>query len=51
MTQTSCLALRRISHDRCALGRSLYAIIGFFYTNSYMVVGQPGRLVYADGFT
>jgi len=26
----------------------LYAIIGFFYTNSYMVVGQPGRLVYAD---
>ena len=26
----------------------LYAIIGFFYPESYMVVGQPGRLVYAD---
>ena len=26
----------------------LYAIIGFFYPQSYMVVGQPGRLVYAD---
>jgi len=26
----------------------LYAIIGFFYPLSYMVVGQPGRLVYAD---
>jgi len=26
----------------------LYAIVGFFYPESYMVVGQPGRLVYAD---
>jgi hypothetical protein len=26
----------------------LYAIVGFFYPLSYMVVGQPGRLVYAD---
>ncbi|WP_250475109.1 potassium channel family protein [Caballeronia sp. GAFFF1] len=26
----------------------LYATIGFFYSNSYMIVGQPGRLVYAD---
>ena len=26
----------------------LYAIIGFFYPGSYMVVGQPGNLVYAD---
>jgi hypothetical protein len=26
----------------------LYAIIGYFYPQSYMVVGQPGRLVYAD---
>jgi len=26
----------------------LYAIIRFFYPQSYMVVGQPGRLVYAD---
>lgn len=26
----------------------LYAIIGAFYPLSYMVVGQPGRLVYAD---
>ena len=26
----------------------LYAIIGFFYPQSYMIVGQPGRLVYAD---
>lgn len=25
-----------------------YAIIGYFYPQSYMVVGQPGRLVYAD---
>lgn len=25
-----------------------YAIIGFFFPESYMVVGQPGRLVYAD---
>ena len=25
-----------------------YAIIGFLYPGSYMVVGQPGRLVYAD---
>jgi hypothetical protein len=26
----------------------LYAIIGFFYPQSYLVVGQPGHLVYAD---
>jgi hypothetical protein len=26
----------------------LYAIVGFLYPQSYMVVGQPGRLVYAD---
>jgi amino acid transporter len=26
----------------------IYASIGFFYPQSYMVVGQPGRLVYAD---
>jgi Ion channel len=26
----------------------LYALIGFFYPQSYMIVGQPGRLVYAD---
>jgi hypothetical protein len=26
----------------------LYAIAGFFYPQSYMIVGQPGRLVYAD---
>jgi len=26
----------------------LYAIVGYFYPRSYMVVGQPGRLVYAD---
>ncbi|KXU83778.1 voltage-gated potassium channel [Paraburkholderia monticola] len=26
----------------------VYASIGFFYPQSYMVVGQPGRLVYAD---
>src|SRR6476661_6875522 len=26
----------------------LYAIIGFFYPQSYLIVGQPGRLVYAD---
>ena len=26
----------------------LYAIIGYFYPQSYMVLGQPGRLVYAD---
>jgi Ion channel len=26
----------------------LYAIIGFFYPQSYMVLGQPGTLVYAD---
>jgi hypothetical protein len=26
----------------------LYAIIEFFYPQSYMIVGQPGRLVYAD---
>jgi hypothetical protein len=26
----------------------LYAIIGYFYPLSYMIVGQPGRLVFAD---
>jgi hypothetical protein len=26
----------------------LYAIVGFFYPQSYLVAGQPGRLVYAD---
>lgn len=26
----------------------LYAIVGFFYPQSYMIVGQPGRLVFAD---
>jgi hypothetical protein len=26
----------------------LYAIVGFFYPQSYMIVGQPGSLVYAD---
>ncbi|SDR61085.1 potassium channel family protein [Paraburkholderia tuberum] len=26
----------------------LYAMIGFVYPQSYMIVGQPGRLVYAD---
>jgi Ion channel len=26
----------------------LYAIMGFFYPQSYMILGQPGRLVYAD---
>jgi hypothetical protein len=26
----------------------LYAIVGFFYPHSYMIVGQPGRLVDAD---
>lgn len=26
----------------------IYAIVGFFYPQSYMIVGQPGRLVYAD---
>jgi hypothetical protein len=26
----------------------LYAIVGSFYPQSYMIVGQPGRLVYAD---
>jgi hypothetical protein len=25
-----------------------YAIAGFFYPQSYLIVGQPGRLVYAD---
>ena len=25
-----------------------YAIVGYFYPQSYLVVGQPGRLVYAD---
>ncbi len=26
----------------------VYAIVGFFYPGSYLVAGQPGRLVYAD---
>jgi len=26
----------------------LYAIVGYFYPQSYMILGQPGRLVYAD---
>ncbi|MCC8402529.1 ion channel [Paraburkholderia sp. MMS20-SJTN17] len=26
----------------------IYASVGFFYPLSYMIVGQPGRLVYAD---
>jgi len=26
----------------------LYAIVGYFFPDSYMVLGQPGRLVYAD---
>ena len=26
----------------------LYATVGFYYPNSYLVVGQPGSLVYAD---
>lgn len=26
----------------------LYAILGYFYPQSYLIVGQPGRLVYAD---
>jgi membrane-associated HD superfamily phosphohydrolase len=26
----------------------LYAIVGFFYPQSYLIIGQPGRLVYAD---
>jgi Ion channel len=26
----------------------LYAIVGFFYPQSYVVLGQPGRLVYSD---
>lgn len=26
----------------------LYAIVGFFFPQSYMIVGQPGQLVYAD---
>jgi hypothetical protein len=26
----------------------LYAIVGFFYPESFTIVGQPGRLVYAD---
>ena len=25
-----------------------YAIVGYFYPQSYMIVGQPGHLVYAD---
>ena len=26
----------------------VYAIVGYFYPNSYVIVGQPGTLVYAD---
>ena len=26
----------------------IYAMVGFLYPQSYMIVGQPGRLVYAD---
>jgi hypothetical protein len=26
----------------------VYAIVGYLYPQSYLVVGQPGRLVYAD---
>jgi len=26
----------------------VYAIVGFFYPLSYLILGQPGRLVYAD---
>lgn len=26
----------------------VYAIVGFFYPGSYMIVGQPGHLVYSD---
>jgi hypothetical protein len=26
----------------------LYAIIGFFYPGSYLIIGQPGHLVYSD---
>lgn len=26
----------------------LYAIVGFLYPHSYLIVGQPGQLVYAD---
>jgi hypothetical protein len=26
----------------------IYATVGFFYPQSYMIVGQPGHLVYAD---
>jgi hypothetical protein len=26
----------------------LYAIVGYFYPQSYMIVGQPGRLIYSD---
>jgi hypothetical protein len=26
----------------------LYAIVGYFYPGSYMILGQPGSLVYAD---
>ena len=26
----------------------LYALVGFFYPESYMVLGQPGRLAYGD---
>jgi hypothetical protein len=31
------------------LSAYLYAIIGFFYPQSFMIVGHPGQLVYADG--
>jgi hypothetical protein len=26
----------------------LYAIVGYYYPQSYMIVGQPGKLVYSD---
>jgi hypothetical protein len=26
----------------------IYAIVGYFYPSSYMVLGQPGRLVFSD---
>jgi hypothetical protein len=26
----------------------IYAIVGYFYANSYMILGQPGRLVFSD---
>lgn len=30
------------------LWANVYAIVGFFYPQSYMIVGQPGHLVFAD---